>query len=145
MALVARITWTRPCAGARSARPGSGWKGRCQTPINSIRKTCKPKKTQQKVFTPALEAARNDLLKYLEASCYLVISHDGYWGRGNTIDQGARCAKQGASRSGSASVLLILGDEAAEINEAGYVIRDAGSHSITIIQRTRLGSLLRKP
>jgi hypothetical protein len=105
-----------------------------------------PKKTQQKVFTPALEAARNDLLKYLEASCYLVISHDGYWGRGDTIDQGARnCLKQGAARSGSASVLLILGDETAEINEAGYVIRDAGSHSITVIGRIRLGSLIRKP
>jgi hypothetical protein len=105
-----------------------------------------PKKTQQKVFTPALEAALNDLLKYLEASCYLVISHDGYWGRGNTIDQGARnCLKQGASRSASCSVLLVLGDETAEISEAGYVVRDSGSHSITVIGRTRLGSLIRKP
>jgi hypothetical protein len=105
-----------------------------------------PKKTQQKVFTPGLEAAQNDLRKYLEASCYLVISHDGYWGRGDTIDQGGRnCAKQGASRSGSASVLLVLGDETAEINEAGYVIRDAGSHSITVIDKVRLGALISKP
>jgi len=105
-----------------------------------------PKKTQRKVFTPALKKVQKDLLKYLEASCYLVISHDGYWGRGNTIDKGARnCFKQGASRSESASVLLILGDETAEINEAGYVIRDAGSHSITIIDRIRLGSLISKP
>jgi hypothetical protein len=105
-----------------------------------------PKKTQQKVFTLALKRAQRDLLRYLEASCYLVISHDGYWGRGDTVDQGARnCLKQGASRSGSASVLLILGDETAEINEAGSVIRDAGSHSITVIERIRLGSLLRKP
>ena len=79
-----------------------------------------PKKTPQKVFTPALKAAWNELLKYLEDLCYLVISHDGYWGRGDTIDKGARnCVKQGARRCGSASVLLILGDETAEVNEAG--------------------------
>jgi hypothetical protein len=96
----------------------------------------------QAVFTPALKAAQDDMREYLEASCYLVISHDGYWGRADTVDEGARnCVKQGASRSGSASVLLVLGDKTAEINEAGYVIRDAGSHSITVIEKIRLGSL----
>jgi|ERR1039458_4159854 hypothetical protein len=99
----------------------------------------------QTVFTPALKAAQDDLQKYLEASCYLVISHDGYWGRGDTVDEGDRnCVKQGASRSGSASVLLILGDKTAEINEADYVIRDAGSHSNTVIEKIRLGSLIPK-
>ena len=104
-----------------------------------------PKKTQQKVFTAALKKVQKDLLKYVEASCYLVVSHDWYWARGESIEEGARnCVKQGASGSGSASVLLILGDETAEINEAGYVIRDAGSHSITVIERIRLGSLISK-
>ena len=104
-----------------------------------------PKNTQRKVFTPALKKVQKDLLKYLEASCYLVISHDWYWARGTSIEEGARnCVKQGAKRSGSASVLLILGDETAEINEAGYVIRDTGSHSITVIERIRLGALISK-
>ncbi len=101
------------------------------------------------VFTPALKRAENDLLKYLESSCYLVVSHDGYWGRAETVEKGARnCLKQGASRKGTASVLLVLGDETAEINEAGYIIRDAGSHSVTVIEQIKLGSLvknIRKP
>ena len=108
------------------------------------RKSCQ-RKHRIKYLTSALKKAQKDLLKYLEASCYLVISHNGYWARGETIDQGARnCVKQGAKRSGSASVLLILGDETAEINDAGYVIRDAGSHSITVIERIRLGALISK-
>jgi hypothetical protein len=97
----------------------------------------------QTVFTPALKAAQVELRKCLEATCYLVISHDGYWGRGDTVDEGARnCVKQGASRSGSASVLLVLGDKTGEINEAGYVIREARSHSITVIEKIRLGSVV---
>jgi hypothetical protein len=105
-----------------------------------------PKKTQHNIFTPALKRVERDLFSYLESSCYLVVSHDGYWGRGDSVEDGTRsCLKQGASRKGTASVLLILGDETAEINEAGYIIRDAGSHSITVLARIKLGSLLRKP
>ena len=52
--------------------------------------TAKPQ--QQPVFTPAMEAVRGDLLKYLETSCYLVISHDGYWGRGETAETAERAA-----------------------------------------------------
>ncbi len=43
-----------------------------------------PTKTRR-VFTPALEAARGDLLKYLEAFCYLVISHDGHLQQLDTV------------------------------------------------------------
>ncbi len=102
-----------------------------------------PTKTRR-VFTPALEAARGDLLKYLEAFCYLVISHDGHWGRGDTIEEAVGiCIKAGAHRSRSASVLLVLGNETAEVNKAGYVIREGGSHSIKLLECIRLSSLIK--
>ncbi len=101
-------------------------------------------KITRRVFTPALEAARNDLRKYLEASSFLVLSHDGHWGRGDTVEEAARnCVKAGAHRSGSASVLLVLGDETAEVNEAGYIIHDPGSHSIKVLERIKLSSLIK--
>jgi hypothetical protein len=99
-------------------------------------------KTIRRVYTPASGTARSDLLEYLEASCYLVISHDGHWGRGDTVEKAAQaCIKAGAHRSKFASVLLILGDETAELNAAGYIIRDAGSHSIKVLERIKLSSL----
>ena len=100
-----------------------------------------PTKTRR-VFTPALEAARDELLKYLEAFCFLVISHDGHWGRSDTIKKAARvCIKAGAQRSTLASVLIVLGDETAEVNGAGYSIRDAGSQSVKLFERIKLSSL----
>ncbi len=100
---------------------------------------------QQSVFAPALEAVRGDLLKYLDAFCYLVVSHDWYWGRGDTVEKAARtCLSQGASRKAPATVLLILGDATAEVNQGGNIIRDAGSHRITVIERIRLGALVSK-
>ena len=96
-------------------------------------------------FTPALQAAQDDLHKYLNASCYLVISHDGYWARGKEVVEAAKeCVEEGASRSHDASVLLIIGDTAAEVNNHGYIIREAGSHNIKVISRVRLGALLPK-
>jgi hypothetical protein len=95
------------------------------------------------VFTPALKAAEADLFKYLNTSCFLVISHDGYWGRGDAVDKAAQvCVREGASRAKSATVLLILGDQTPEIDKAGYVVRDAGSHNINVIERIRLGALI---
>jgi hypothetical protein len=41
-------------------------------------------------------------------------------------------------------VLLILGDETAEISQGGNIIRDAGSQKITVIERVRLGALILK-
>jgi hypothetical protein len=96
-------------------------------------------------FTPGLQAVKDDLFKYLQVSCFLVISHDGYWGRGKTVEEAASvCAREGASRTHPASVLLIVGDETAEVNEGGYVVRDAGSYNITVIGRIKLGALLHK-
>jgi hypothetical protein len=96
-------------------------------------------------FTPALQAAEDDLRKHLNASCYLVISHNGYWGRGKDVEEAAKnCIKEGASRSHNASVLLIVGDTTAEVNSHGYIIRAAGSHNIRVISRVRLGALLPK-
>jgi hypothetical protein len=108
-------------------------------------KSLTEKSPQPSAFTPALEAVRGDLLKYIEASCYLVVSHDGYWGRGDTADKAAlTCLNQGASRTALATVLLILGDETAEISQGGNIIRDAGSQKITVIERVRLGALILK-
>jgi hypothetical protein len=101
--------------------------------------------TSINVFTPALKAAEADLFKYLNTSCFLVISHDGYWGRGDSVEKAARvCVKEGASRARTATVLLILGDQTPEIDKAGYVVRDAGSHNIKVIERIRLGALIPK-
>jgi hypothetical protein len=97
------------------------------------------------VFSAALKSVQDDRLNYLATFSFLVVSHDGYWGRGETIEAAAKtCSREGASRNSTASVLLILGDKTPEINQAGYVIRDAGSHSIKIIERIRLGALIGK-
>jgi hypothetical protein len=97
-------------------------------------------------FTPALQAAEEDLFKYMNTHCFLVVSHDGYWGRGSTVEEAAeKCVDEGGRRQNSASVLLIVGDKTPEVNGHGYIIRDAGSHNITVIERVRLGALIRKP
>lgn len=101
--------------------------------------------TKSSPFSPALQAAQEDLFNYVQHSCFLVISHDGYWARGKSVKEAARnCAKEGARRANPCSVLLLLGDETAEVDRNGYIIRDAGSHNITVIERVRLGALIRK-
>ena len=95
------------------------------------------------VFTAALQAAQEDLFKYVQHSCFLVVSHDGCWGRGKNVEEAARiCVEQGASRQTAATVLFILGDESAEVSKSGLILRDAGSHNITVIERVRLGALI---
>jgi hypothetical protein len=101
------------------------------------------KETKSSPFTPALQAAQGDVFHYVQHSCFLVISHDGYWARGKSVEETARnCAKEGARKANTCSVLLILGDETAEVNENGYIIRNPGSHNITVIERIRLGALI---
>ena len=103
----------------------------------------KPQPTS--AFTPALQEARDDLRKYVNSSCFLVMSHNGYWGRGDTVEKAAQqCIGHGGTRSSMATVLLILGDKTAEIDRYGSVIRDAGSHNITVLERVRLGALMMK-
>jgi hypothetical protein len=98
-----------------------------------------------KVFTPALQAAQDDLNKFINASCFLVVSHDGYWGRGKEVEEAAKqCIEEGGCRTGNASVFLIIGDTTAEVNSYGYIIREAGSYNITVISHIKLGALLPK-
>jgi hypothetical protein len=69
----------------------------------------------------------------------------GYWGRGKTLHEAAQnCKNKGAKRTDKANVLLIQGDDTAEVNNYGYVLRDAGSENHLIGEQIPLGHLIGK-
>ena len=80
------------------------------------------------VFTPSLEAARDDLFKYIDTNCYIAIG-PGYWARGVSPGHAARMArKEGGISKDKVSIYLVLGDKTAEVNEGARIITEAGAH-----------------
>ena len=73
---------------------------------------------------------------------FLVLSL-GYWGRGADLATAAKaCKAAGAFNIHPAIALLIIGDDSAEVNETGSVVREPGSVSISLGHFPRLSLLI---
>lgn len=51
-------------------------------------------KSENKVFTPLLQAAEDHLNKFINAVCFLVISHYRYWGRDKGVEEELKYASR---------------------------------------------------
>jgi len=73
----------------------------------------------------------------------IITTNGGHWGRGNSIKTAAEtCVKAGASKSERACVMLVLNDDAPEVNQGGMVISNCDSAQLNIGCVGTIGGIL---
>jgi len=85
-----------------------------------------------------------------ELHCFIVMTSNGYWGRGQTLmDAALACKKAGARADNYCVASLVVGDDEPEVDGYGFICHGGkekqGSKLISIGLFKRLGSLYFNP